>query len=82
MRTLSRKILGAPRYAQGAALRGEIGISRMKARIMEEQLKYLQYILRGEGNILIERVVKEMRVQGKKNRWLKGLMEDRKSIDI
>ena len=59
-----------------------MGISRMKARIMEGQLKYLQYILRGEGNMLIERVVEEMRVQGKKNRWIKGLMEDRKMINL
>ena len=27
--SVSRKIVGAPRYAQGAPLRGEIGISRM-----------------------------------------------------
>ena len=80
--SVGRKILGAPSYSQGAALRGEIGISSMKARIMGGQLRYLQYILRGEGNELLERVVEEMRASHKKNRWIKGLIEDRKVIGI
>lgn len=46
--SVGRKILGAPNYTQEAALRGEIGISSMKGRIMKGQLKYLQHILRGK----------------------------------
>ena len=45
------------KVARSSSMRRKIGISRMKARIMEGQLKYLHHILRREGNILIERVV-------------------------
>ena len=79
--SVGRQILGAARYTQEAAIRGEIGISSMKARIMEGQLKYLQYVLRGEGNELIGRVVDEMRERGK-SKWIKSLMNDRRMIGI
>ena len=80
--SVCRKILGAPSYSQTSALKGEVGISSMKARIMEGQLKYLQYILRGEGNDLIEKVVGEMRDQRKRNKWINGLLEDRQKVGI
>lgn len=35
----ARKIIGAPSYAKQAALRGEPGISSMKGRLMERQLR-------------------------------------------
>lgn len=79
--SVGRQILGAERYSQEAAIRGEIGISSMKARIMEGQIKYLQYILRGEGNELLERIVEEMK-EKKRNRWIKGLIEDRRMVGI
>ena len=80
--SVGRKIMGAPSYTQETALRGEIGISSMKSRIMEGQLKYLQHILRGESNRLLERVVEEMRNDKKKNKWMGGLIEDRKRVGI
>ena len=80
--SVGRKILGAPGYAQEAAIRGEIGISSMKSRIMEGQIKYAQYVIRGEGNAVLERVVDEMISQGRKNRWIKGLIEDRHKVGL
>ena len=47
--SVGRKILCALSSAQEVALRGEIGISSMKSRIMEGQLKYLHHILIGES---------------------------------
>ena len=78
---VGRQIMGAPRYTQVAALRGEIGMSSMKGRIMEGQIKYLQHILRGEGNDLLGRIVEEMRERGK-NRWMRGVVENRRIVEI
>ena len=80
--SVSRKILNAPNYGQESALRGEIGMSSMRGRIMEGQLKYLQYILRGESNKLLERVIEEMRMEKKKSKWISDMMENRKLIGI
>ena len=80
--SVGRKILCALSSAQEVALRGEIGISSMKSRIMEGQLKYLQHILRGESNRLVERVIKEMRAKKKKNRCITSLLEVRKLVGI
>ena len=49
---------------------------------MEGQLKYLQHILRGESNRLVERVIKEMRAKKKKNRCITSLLEVRKLVGI
>lgn len=43
------QILGAPRYSEGAALRGETDISSMKARLIGH-LKYIQCTRREERN--------------------------------
>lgn len=40
-----RHILGAPRFAQTCTLRGEVGASSMKKRIMEGKLLYLKSII-------------------------------------
>ena len=39
-----RQILGAPRHASIASLRGEIGISTMKTKTVEARLKYIKNI--------------------------------------
>ena len=82
--SVTRKILRAPSYAQQAALRGEVGISSMKARIMEGQLKYLQYAMKGQGQgkELLSRVVEEMRASKNKNKWIMGLMESRNIVGL
>ena len=54
----------------------------MNARVVEGQLKYLQYILRGEGNILLERIVEDMRLQERKNKWIKELIENRGMVGV
>lgn len=40
-----RQILGAPRYAQNSTLRGEIGSSRMRTRVIEGTLLYMKSII-------------------------------------
>lgn len=79
---VARKILGAPSYAQQAALRGELGMSSMKGRLMEGQLRYLQYILNDQGNGLLSRIVEEMRNSSTKNKWISGLLEYRQLIGL
>ncbi len=69
-----RQILGAPGYGQGEALRGEIGASSMKARIREEQRKFLRYAKEGR-NDLLRRVIEEM-MKTKKIRWMKDLVKE------
>ena len=49
---VNRKILGAPNYAQEAALRGKVGASSARNRIREGQWKYLRYVLVEENDLL------------------------------
>ena len=61
--SVGRQIMGVPRYTQGSALRGEIGMFSMRARIMEGQIKYLEYCMKDEGNELLGRIA-EVKVNG------------------
>ncbi len=70
-----RQILAAARYAQIAALRGEIGAMSMKNRIIEGQWKYLSYILRNDENVLWKEIGEITLEQGT-NRWIKELEND------
>ena len=54
----------------------------MKARLMEGQLRYLQYVLKDQENELLSRVVEEMRNSNKKNKWITGLLEFRELIGL
>ncbi len=69
-----RKILGAPTYAQGTALRGEIGASSVRNRIREGQWKYLRYIL-VEGNDLLRRIGEEL-LESRQSKWIKELVNE------
>ena len=62
-----RQILGAPPYAPNCTLRGEIGSSLMKTRIMEGHLQYIRRALQG-GNDLIKEVIR-IQLEENKTRW-------------
>ena len=64
-----RQILRAPPYAPNCTLRGEIGSSLMKTRIMEGHLQYIRRALQGQNNLTKE----VMRIQLGENirRWAK-----------
>ena len=64
-----RQIMEAPRYAQKTALRGDIGASSMKIRLITSTLIYYQYILKEKGNGLLARIREEMKISGRK--WIK-----------
>ena len=64
-----RQILGAPRYAANAALRGEIGASLMSTRIITGRLQYVRNIMQGQNQLLKE-VLVEM-IEDSKNKWMK-----------
>ena len=64
-----RSILGAPIYAPNCSLRGEIGASEMKTRIMKGRLMYLKNIQMRE-NKLLKNIVEEMKTQTRSN-WTK-----------
>ena len=72
-----RQILGAPRYAQTAALRGEIGSSSMASRIIGNQIQYVQYIEtnKGERNELLKRILQE-RKEFKNDYWITSLKDN------
>lgn len=58
-----RRILGAPRYASVAAMRGEVGIGTMKSRIVRGRLQYLRRKIQGD-NELVKEVINGMRRRG------------------
>ena len=72
-----RRILGAPTYAPNCTLRGEIGSSLMKSRIVKDHLHYIQGALRG-WNELVKRIV-NAEIERKKGKWAK---ETKKYLDL
>ncbi|XP_068221972.1 uncharacterized protein [Palaemon carinicauda] len=63
-----RKILGATKSTANTALRGEIGASSMKARVMDGKLQYLNRTLNGKKEIL-KIIIQD--IQEKEGRWWK-----------
>ena len=63
-----RRILSAPKWAAQAAIRGEIGMSNMKARIARSRLLYLRRIETGNNNVL-KRILEDTK-RNKKSKWL------------
>ena len=76
-----RQILNAPCYAQKSALRGEIGASSMKARIMEGKIKLLQYTKSQGDESLLGRITMEMKSM-KKCKWTVNMAEYLKETGI
>lgn len=64
-----RNILGASKYAPICTLRGEIGASLMKTRIINGRFQYLKSIEEGENQLLKE-IVGEM-FEDDRNKWMK-----------
>ena len=65
--TAMRRILKAPKWTAQAAIRGEIGISNMKARIARSRLLYLRRIEIGNNEVL-KRILEDSR-KHKKSKW-------------
>ena len=65
--TAMRRILRAPKWAAQAAIRGEIGISNMKARIARNRLLYLRRI-ETENNEVLKRILVDSK-KHKKSKW-------------
>ena len=64
-----RKILGAPKYAPNCTLRGEIGSSLMKSKILKGHLQYARTVLQGCKE-LVKRVM-DIELERKKSKWAK-----------
>ena len=64
-----RQVFGAPKYAPNCTLRGEIGSSTMKKRIMEGKLTYMKNIMERD-NQLLNNVLQTMKLEGYKS-WMK-----------
>ena len=62
--------MGAPTYAPNCTLRGEIGSSLMKSRILKGHLLYIQGALKGR-NDLVKRIVNDEIEKKKKSKWAK-----------
>ena len=65
--TAMRRILKAPKWTAQAAIRGEIGISNMKARIARSRLLYLRRIETGNNEVL-KRILEDSK-KHKKSKW-------------
>lgn len=76
-----RVILGAPKYTQVAALRGEIGASKMETRIRENQIKYMKYIEEHNRNDLLKRILDEKK-EIKNEYWIKTSEEFMKNAGL
>ena len=72
-----RNILGCPGYTPIAAMRGDIGASTMKIRIMKNKLKYTRYIM-SKGNELLRGIFLNMYNQNRDSliREIRGYMEE------
>ena len=66
--TAMRRILRAPKWAAQAAIRGEIGISNMKARIARSRLLYLRRIETGNNEVL-KRILEDSKKNMKSKWW-------------
>ena len=76
-----RMILRASNYTQTAALRGEIGATSMKARILKGQWKYFNYCVKEESNDLLRRKMEVTKEQNT-NRWMKELVQTLKKTGM
>ena len=65
--TAMRRILKAPKWTAQAPIRGEIGISNMKARISRSRLLYLRRIETGNNEVL-KRILEDSKKHDK-NKW-------------
>ena len=75
-----RQIMGAPKYAPNAALRGEVGASLMTTRIKSGRLQYIRGILQGRNQLLKEVLIEMM--EDDKNKWMKGTLAYIKDIGL
>ena len=64
-----RQILGAPKYTATCAVRGEIGASTMKARVIKGHLQYARSTLQGDNELLKE--VMETQLEERSTKWAK-----------
>ena len=55
-----RQMLGGPRYAPNCTLRGEVGASMMKTKVIKGHLQYIRNTLQGNNTLLKEIMVTQM----------------------
>ena len=77
---VGRKILGAPKYAAVATLRGELGMSEMRSRIAGARLRYVKGIEEGK-NELLKKIV-EVTKEDERNKWMKETKRCMKEIGV
>ena len=66
-----RQILGAPRYSPVCTLRGEVGASLMKTRIMEGNLQFLRGTVQGKNDLTRKVAIEDLKMQ--KSPWAKTI---------
>lgn len=75
-----RQILGAPKFAPNCTLRGEVGASEMKTRIMKGRLSYVKNVHTRE-NQLLKNIMEDME-KHEKSIWTKTNVRYRSEVDI
>ena len=74
-----RKILGATKNTVAATLRGEIGASLMKTRIVQGKLKYVVDTLKGDKGILKEITLD---IRERETKWWETVKKYMQEIDV
>ena len=69
-----RYILGAPIHTPTCTLRGEIGASEMRSRLIKNKINFVKYMKHKEGSV-VKAAYEEMRRTHKKDDWIKGINE-------
>lgn len=75
-----RHILGAPGYTAVATLRGEIGASSMKSRIIKDRIFYVKGILDGKNDLLKE-ILNQM-LECKDSKWMKTTQKYMEEVNL
>ncbi|XP_043202706.1 uncharacterized protein LOC122370834 [Amphibalanus amphitrite] len=75
-----RQILGAPKYTANCALRGEIGASAMKTRVIKGHLQYVRSTLQGNNQLLKE--VIETQLEEKGTKWARMIITHLETLNL
>ena len=78
---ICRKLMNAPKFCAIPALKGEIGLSDMKTRLIQSRLQYINNIIKGDNKLLkrvlegLEEVDKDWYARLEEYRRLTGIQE-------
>lgn len=76
-----RMIVGARKYTAEEGVRGEVGASLFETRVMKSRLIYIQSILKGERNELVEKIMRST-IECRADTWSRDSMNILEALGI